>query len=416
MRARTHLGGPQTEGKVYYRQFGHILCDPPRYAYDYGWTQVGTDYGHLTNTEEWVCYDELETDGPPYTQLHKLELTKKWTDPHRANGWVITNEWYQNHCKFLEWSVNGFANRTHATLANNPGAPLGNMAELVTAAYAHSNPNTPVVDGPLFLFELRELPRMIRDLGDILLRRARDPADIVGGAFLAYQFGWKPLYSDMLSLLNLQQSLENRLSYFAKLGQGKRIKRTLQTSSWTGSVYRNNILGEEWKAQYEAYAWVDVKPIYDRKVWYSLSIKDPALLPQLRSRREEINHLLGLHRSQAASLSRLWNMVPWTWLIDWFSSYGDWLQAIDGHWSYNVRDMCVMCETSFREEVTNQSTNLSHPITGTGKSGIAKQREVATSLPFPRLSFPALSGRQVGILSALATSSKLKTYAGGGLS
>ena len=111
------------------------------------------------------------------------------------------------------------------------GAPTGNRSAgyLVTQALANVNPSNPLVDVPLFLFEFKDFPGMLKNAGDILsgirnISKGINPKHANDG-FLAYQFGWAPLFSDLRKLLNFAKEFEKRQNFLKQNGGGKKIRR-----------------------------------------------------------------------------------------------------------------------------------------------------------------------------------------------
>jgi len=102
--------------------------------------------------------------------------------------------------------------------------------------------------------------------------------------------------------------------------------------------------------------------------------------------------------------SYLYNAMPWTWLVDWFSNLGDWVEFIGDVWQDSL--VCHYCYATQRRRRLRTFTNTLPLHSNTVSLRFArlldaKERKSNTS-PFGfSLSWDGLSARQYGILSAL---------------
>lgn len=236
---------------------------------------------------------------------------------------------------------------------------------------------------------------MLRDLGDIL-RKKVNPATIPNG-YLAYQFGWAPLVSDLMKLLNLQQSIEERKRYLKRLERGSRVKRTLFNGELSRTLVNDGYLLAGVTADEEITEYL--------KVWFSanakleISLEDADLAEDSKIR----SILLGLQPSG----STLWNAVPWSWLIDYFYNVGDVIEAQRGWLPFRVTRMCIMYYTVKRSLLKRLRVDDGLSFSDSGMVTESKQRSVHAN-PTPMLAYdPFLSVSQVGILSSLVVARAL---------
>lgn len=228
-----------------------------------------------------------------------------WANPNQFGS-----SWFNAPMSQLQSADNGFYG--DQIWKGIPGEP-GSLGALATQLLAATNPSRPVVDIPTYLFELREIPGLLRNEGNTLIRRA-------GTANLQYHFGWRPLLSDLTSLLNFQDIVAHRYRELkAFYDSGLRRKRVLWSgaSPATHSGFYNsgdsfNYSGSHQLAQ-SARFWGSVE-------WYPTTLP-PRTEDELRSLARRA--ALGL----TVDLSTFWNMLPWSWLIDWCSNVGDFLIA-----------------------------------------------------------------------------------------
>jgi hypothetical protein len=71
-----------------------------------------------------------------------------------------------------------------------------------------------------------------------------------------------------------------------------------------------------------------------------------------RLRGEAVKIAYGIHAQNPASL---WEVIPWTWLADWFAPIQDLLQRYNGVLPLVIDNLCVMTttETQFRFKLSD---------------------------------------------------------------
>jgi hypothetical protein len=346
------------------------------------WARFGSlSGGETRNSLIETCVDYLE-DG----DNHPLSITKV-----KKHGGIITTNGAPSY-----WDAY-FDHYQCEALRNDPATlPLitSYPGELPDAAYAakaaaRTNPSRPYVDVPVNILELGDISRTLRSAGNTVYRQ-------LGGNNLKYQFGIAPLVSDAVKLVHFQSAVERRMKELAKLrNQGLRRTVTLdqlEVEQTKAGLYLQTQGGVTLRA--------DVKGIGKRTVkahcrWSPAS--DFRDISDERMSKLARKAVLGLK----ADLSTAWEVVPWSWLIDWATNIGDILKAnrniipatlesirlmkhtqTDWHWPgksfeggyYSVSDVFVTRESKVRYPVTI----------------------------IPTAHFPFLTGNQMGILASLA--------------
>lgn len=335
-----------------------------------------------------VYNSSLTSPGPPYTQLNRWDMNKRRFKPMRVSGKGLRNQW-QNIAIGDEVTA-------------MPSYVGVNWNDLENRAIASANPNKPIVDLPLFLFELRELPRLIKDVSRYFdnggaLVAFRDP----GGAAITYQFGIAPLLSDLYSLSFLVRSIQERVKQLKEAGKSKRIEGALGTFSYDhGSLNRSFNYSNSYVYYKYNFQQVD-------RAWYVARYElEPTLLPDLDDGGlSKFQWALGL---KGVSYQTLWNMIPWSWLIDYFSTVGSFLAARRGGIPFKCTDMTIMCEQKVTSQIIPRFSQgfLGSPSISDGSFERVFFRRRVKPLPSPKIVFTDsfLTGGQRGILSALALS------------
>jgi hypothetical protein len=260
---------------------------------------------------------------------------------------------------------------------------------------ARLNPNVPDVDLPLFLFELREAPKMIRDLGNFLKKPLQPD---VPGSYLAYQFGWKPLFSDLHKLANLAETISKMESHYETIARKQSASGSLDSynTSWKGGTQTGS--GISWKYEYQL----------ERKVWFSARAVPVKSAPYFgESPHEALRRTLGLN----LSASTIWNALPWSWLVDYFVGVGDYLDASRGTSAFDIKSICIMVHDIMDVSPTDIQATGSTIISGITNGTLSIDRMRRFVHPAPKRHFAFASDPfvgKLGILGALATQSALK--------
>jgi hypothetical protein len=315
-------------------------------------------------------------------------------DPLRISGRVRTSAYNIN-----TYEVYNPANFTgYQYCPAYPDAP--DWSHLKAKALANMNPFKAQTDIPLFLFELREFPRMLWDLGRVLQKQVR-PSDIPGG-YLAYQFGWKPLVSDLKSMLDFTAQVEKRQNYWRSIIRGEKVKRVIVNDSfdseWTytaATTMYGNVVGT-------------VRRTTSEESWYSARLKFLESIPDPSDTKEVFRIVYGLRLNP----STIWNAVPWSWMIDYFTNIGDIIEARNGYNRWKFSELCLMSHQRIEETVGELSggyagNTVSH-TGGTRYSEVKSRNVVGSDDNLPITFSPFLSKGQSAILGSLLTSRALK--------
>jgi len=190
------------------------------------------------------------------------------------------------------------------------------------------------------IVELRDLPRSISQLRDSLgnlssIYRSISDKGIrdtvfnlynavpsIPNEYLSYHFGWKQIYNDVMSTLSQPKKVGRRINYLLdKVGQEARFHSQIKFSESepaSSLIYANDLLDYP---PYRLSARVE-RDIVIRAA-LGLKIKFPHVdLPKFRS--QLFNKMLGIEITPVD----LYELTPWSWLVDWFTGLGNYLDLI----------------------------------------------------------------------------------------
>jgi len=347
----------------------------------------------------------------PYHEPHDLDLTVK----SLVAPWYMTGEWLKSPS--VLYRINDHYTPDYGLFSTSTGIPstnLENWSFWFTKAIVNMNPNVPVTDVPLFVLELRDFPKLLKNLGDWLnflsgrkskgtkkllsefrgLAKSEDPLTLIPDSFLTYNFGWAPLLADLKNLQGFQQQWEAKLKDLSKMKGGTRVKRSLYKSDETSDdAYYVWLFAA-------AGIWVPYSVRKEEHIWFT---SYPTLLsdvPKLDDNESFQSLMYGLNDLR---ISTVWNTLPWSWLIDYFYNVSDVLNASGGELDWEYDKVCLM--SSQTHTYTSGPIPLPPGISTTRLPmavSSSKRRRVGNH-PTPTFSrTPWLSQKQKGNLGALS--------------
>jgi hypothetical protein len=189
----------------------------------------------------------------------------------------------------------------------------------VQAARNSSRPDRPQINSMLSIMELRDFPRLLKSAGDNLIAQG-------ASAFLSSKFGWEPIFRDIKNLFGISLAIDKQLKEMQRLS-GKPIKRkrtlfdlngtlTNEEHNFPGGVAYRTIGPEKDLTVHTTSSW-KAKAVYHTYVTWDFPYDDALNIPP------EIRNIL---KGVQLDFNTFWNIVPWTWLVDWVSNVGDFVE------------------------------------------------------------------------------------------
>lgn len=291
-------------------------------------------------------------------------------------------------------------------------------------AHARDRLTNPDFSPLLPIVELRELPILLKSSFKDIIKNVFHPSNrkqlkSIGEMNLAYQFGWKPLWKDTQAFLIAQKGNEKRVEQLIR-DNGRPVRRR-------GTLFDKNITTEPnfiargapssaptlvsqcYANEGWSYTW---KRVQDR-AWYSGRFRyflpdGPRNTPKYKKRLRR-----ALYSDFSITPSLAYNLIPWSWLVDYFTDLGVFFDAVSqgleerliADYFYVMRDTKVADEREswFDVYINPKGTATTRVRTRALFGNHQKSRAHASPFGFG-LSESDLSPTQLGILASLGLS------------
>lgn len=306
------------------------------------------------------------------------------------------------------------------TYAGDYGAPPHELSDslgtteanqLALDAIAKTNINAPVFSLPRWLGELKDLPALVRSLGrEHLLMTSQYRS---GKAFskrladrdLELRFGIFPMVDDLRKIVQTSIVATKRLRWLNRLYAGEAIRRSATLGATSTGRFLSSVLlwstgttvntgGRTIRTTQKT--WGSVQWILDRDMtpYTPLDTSD--------DRREAVVRSVYGLTPQALSLAA-WELIPWTWLTDWFLDLGSLIQAVQNSIPVKSSRVNIMRMTDTIERGYPTCSHKELVLTGTWYRWRRTKRRVPVSSPSPfHITLPLLEADCFSILSSLA--------------
>lgn len=306
----------------------------------------------------------------------------------KSSGGIIDSYDEQDGFVFAKDYVTGWYANSIAGCSEFPSAIPGMLTngEIATKVLASTNPSKAHVDLPTYVAELKDIPQLLQREGRLIRRLATTN--------LKYQFGIAPLVKDIVGMLDFSDQVQKRTQELAKMyTSGIRRKRNVssghlsqgpwvltENSEYVGMVTQN----------FSVKQWAYVK-------WYPTTKGVPTLSEMRAQARRAV---MGL----TVDLSTLWELMPWSWFIDYFGNVGEYLQAtrnIVGHRHGPVQVMTYRKLETSKTAADYLVNNRRRFRCSAASSSVEWKSRRKVSNATLSASLPFLSGKQLSILGSI---------------
>ena len=313
-----------------------------------------------------------------HLKLSGLILNYQTTGSTTGRKWV---NWMPDRCRNPDDSMYG-----HLTVPDQPSDAI-----LAASLLAKTNPSRSVVDLPIAIYELREIPELLREEGNKIIRG-------LAAGNLAWQFGIKPVISDLKKLLNFSDEVAKRQRELEQLAKGGlRRKRHL----WSGSTVSASPADIIAQSGDGFTLHLDVWKNTRREVWgFVVWTPDNPKLMKSDLRAAARKAVLGL----TIDFSTAWNAIPWSWLVDWCGNVGDILTANRNTIGATHGSIQLMTQTTTNAIARKNPSGVSFQNGGWVET--SKKRRTVSYVPVD-VQLPVLSLRQLSILGSIGVTRRV---------
>lgn len=364
-----------------------------------------TDYSGDVKLESNSCMDTVHAPDNGPLHIEHFEVSGGKINKPSSDGF------YDPH--FEDYLADGL--RDYAGFPHISPLP-GKLSDLDYGALAASRTNLshPKVDVPANILELPDTVHLLLNsprwltggMGlDNQVRKGRAYRSLYYGSKAAgttnitYQFGIAPVVGDLAGLLDIHGDIQRKIDGFNKL-QGKTgFRKTVNLGSF-------DVSDERYMTLQSNRAFINVPVKIRTKQWvrghvrwlpdnYPNQLYSPATVRAMARRAA-----LGLEGPLGLGFSSLWEAVPWSWLIDWCSNLGAYLDAQRNALPAKLGGVSIIERTL--TEYTGPSYYDGNLHMGDWMvTRESKQRRLTGVIPHVHM--PFLSGTQMGILASLLT-------------
>jgi hypothetical protein len=141
--------------------------------------------------------------------------------------------------------------------------------------------------------------------------------------YLSYHFGWKQTYKDLMDLLVAPSKISKKYDFLIKRnGQPTtfRTSRKYETAEKGVSGFQYDVSGFEYEFTQDSRI--------ERESELRLVINATFDFPPINTPHFRLNDYLD-RIGIAPRVTDVYNLIPWTWLVDWFTGFGNYVELID---------------------------------------------------------------------------------------
>lgn len=280
---------------------------------------------------------------------------------------------------------------------------------------AKTNPANSEVNVPQFLAELKDLPGMVKTWGDYFkprnVSKAKDLASLpytgakgIANATLSWKWGLAPLISDLRKLLKFQELVEARFKTLDRLRKGETLRKRVNLDHGSKKVKSGRFVVQSWQVLFDGY-WDDhlTHEVWGTVQWYTPNWSGLAKATDRELMARAKSTVAGMN-SRSATMA-LWELVPWSWLADWFSNVGDIIAACGNSTDLQFQGLCIMQHMTATRQLRHNYLHWYDYELELQPLVVHREKKYRFAnvfpIAFPSLRLPVLTNSQLSIVGSL---------------
>lgn len=306
---RIRTRGPTYSGETWigeqYRVrkwYGYEVVDTPHNTFSDFSEARCTDSLNVYQDNKWVTGSYFDKDEQTVT-VTPSSYVDRYISPHNGG-------WYWKYRG--RYAVQPAAVHYYGSEFIDSG--IDDLASYGAEAINRYRPGKPVHNFGVAIGELKDAPRLLYEK----VRSLRE----VGSNYLKFQFGWKPFLNDLFAFFDQMQNFDKELDNFQKQF-GKPVRRKGPLPETTSEFEYDVTAGASTRGAFGSS--IQSKVVTDRvrqkaTRWFSGSFTIP-VPPD--NRWLPLDAVTRQMYGVTLTPDNLYQLVPWTWLIDWIGNVGD---------------------------------------------------------------------------------------------
>lgn len=346
------------------------------------------DHGSYTSRNETTSdIIETRTDCNLFTTTYTIREggVIRGLTPSKLSGWV----WQDYPCGYM------------SQLPDFGSIPTQNDNAYATSLVARTNPARRTVATNVVIAELREIPGLVRDsyklrMGEMYrhISKYERRLKIAAKLNIVAQFGILPLISDVHKMLIFQKYVDQRIKELNKLRDGKGLRRTVSLVRESTIKTEPNVAvhssGCSVKANVTTITTLDVTGHVRYRPQHSMQLSDRAIADQA------YKAVMGRN----LTVSDLYNVIPWSWFVDYFTNLGSYLETLDNTLPVRISE-CVIVR-KLRSELAGTIVSQTAGVTCSPIRMIRHSGARRPAIPGIQANVSALTPKQLSILGSLS--------------
>lgn len=393
---------------------------------------VPANYGRSLSKVERTS-DELHPK--PYTSggpFDKKEISDGGLTPQGGGTFYSSDDYWRARidgfiCSQSPGNINSLtggkfqnSSPSFANLDSLTSSAFGDVSVYGPTAWAKFAPGKPAASLGQFLGELHEVPRMLKTttynfynmwkrLNKLAPLSAKNIPKELANEWLNFNFGWRPFVNDLRSFYRtwnnhdklLKQIMRDNGQWVHRKGSVLASEDDVSTTVLTSHSHLPSLVGISNIAGNGSNTRITVSDTL--KVWFAGRFR--YYIPDCGSvtwKAKAVGHLFGAYPTP----DLVYELTPWSWLIDWYTNVGDNFKNLTNGWADNLtaKYAYVMGTTTRKATVQSYYNLLTAPSTlSWDYEIISKKRDEASPFGF-HLDFGDFSDYQWSILAALGLS------------